>query len=215
MFATRKRVIVALTLAVGFALVSGAAYLLKIPPFKKQEESSTIRATELCDSFGNPTLAVKTLNNVLPKESTYSFQETPGSRVDQSDATYDSSCFIRGDAKIVMSARTEMMRAESPKGWINAEVLDERGNIREYESFPAGDKGMASPMRAAIFVPCTPKGQIPGGAYNLSVTVQLKQAGKSSKPESRAELTELAMGAAKFAHQNARCGLPSKLPGKP
>ncbi|WP_190138069.1 hypothetical protein [Streptomyces longispororuber] len=114
-----------------------------------------------------------------------------------------------------MSARTEMMRAEPPRGWAKAEVFDGQQNSDEYHSFPAGDKGLVSPTQAAVFVPCLADGKVPGGEYNLSVIVQLKQAVESSEDEARKKLTELTVRAAKFAHQDAGCGLPSRLPAQP
>ncbi|MFD0419427.1 hypothetical protein [Streptomyces sp. NPDC127108] len=211
MFTGQKRFIIpgASVLAIGLAL--GSAYLLDFPPF--ESSVGEIRATRLCDSFGTKKKAVSSLKSVLPRESEYSFKETPGTRVGSDGSSYTSDCFVWGDDKILLSVRTEMMRAEPPEGWIRSEVLDTAGSRRGLKGFQAGDEGVASSSRAGIFVPCVPAGQIPGGKYNLSVIVKLKQKGDSSDSEARAALRELAVGAAGFAHRDARCDLPAKLSG--
>ncbi|MFF9899721.1 hypothetical protein [Streptomyces longispororuber] len=192
-----------------------AAWLMEITPFENSARSGDIETANICESLGNHAEAAKNLRSILPEAAAYSFEETPGTRTDASKGTYTSACFARSEKKILVSARTEMMRAESPRGWATAEVFDGQGNVDEYQSFPAGDKGLASPMQAAVFVPCLPEGKVPGGRYNLSVIVQLKQAADSDEDKARKALIGLTVRAAKFAHQDAGCGLPSHLPGQP
>ncbi|MEU2560092.1 hypothetical protein ABZ626_12250 [Streptomyces longispororuber] len=196
----------------GASIILSAAYLLETGPFSRPAGTDTIKAAELCDSLGSRVNAARRLSKILPDRAVYSFQETPGRRATSGNSTYTSSCFIRDENKIVMSARTEMMRAESPQNWVQAQVVDRRRNVEQYQSFQAGEKGIASPVQAAIFVPCVSKGKVPGGAYNLSVSVHLKQAAEIDAKEAREELTGLVTGVARFAHQRAGCDLPSELP---
>ncbi|MFD9882014.1 hypothetical protein ACFWZT_11170 [Streptomyces alboflavus] len=211
MFTGQKRLIIpgASVLVIGLAI--GSAYVFDFPPF--ESSVGKIRAAQLCDSFGAKKKAASSLKSVLPHESEYSFKETPGTRVGSDGSSYTSDCFVWGDDKILLSVRTEMMRAEPPEGWIKSEVMDAPGNRRELKVFRAGDEGVASSSTAGVFVPCVSAGQIPGGKYNLSVIVKLKQKGDSSGDDARGALRELAVGAAEFAHRDARCDLLAKLPG--
>ncbi|WP_437059883.1 hypothetical protein [Streptomyces sp. enrichment culture] len=60
---------------------------------------------------------------------------------------------------------------------------------------------------AAVFVPCTSVGKIPGGQYNLSVVVHLEEAGKADDADIREGLVELAKNASAFAHGRAKCDI--------
>ncbi|MEV6316486.1 hypothetical protein [Streptomyces sp. NPDC051776] len=208
MFATRKRIIIPVAALTLVGLIAGAAYLLKIPPFAQQ---GSINANDACASLGSSQNAVSALKKVLPVDSHYSFDDTPGTRVGQEDRSYTSSCFVNGGERTILSARVQMMRAEPAEGWVRSEVLGYKTGVQDLESFAAGDKGVTTPTMAAIFVPCAPAGQIPGGAYNLSVIVELKEHGESSDTETRRGLMDLALGVSDFAHRKARCGLPAKL----
>lgn len=211
MFTGQKRFIIpgAALIAIGLAL--GSAYLLKFPPF--ESPVGHIRTADLCNSLGPKEQAASSLKSVLPRESEYSFKETPGTRIGADGSSYTSDCFVRGEDKILLSVRTEMMRAEPPEGWVRSEVLDTAGSLQGLKQFQAGDEGVASSSEAGVFVPCVSAGRIPGGKYNLSVIVKLKRKGDSSNGEALAALRELAVGAAGFAHRDARCDLPAKLPG--
>lgn len=210
MFAVQKRIMVPVATLAGIGLITATAYLLDLPPFEPQQ--GTIESSEVCDSLGLSSSAVTALRQVLPPESSYSFQETPGIRVGQNDGSYTSSCFVNGEDKIILSARTQMMLAEPSKDWVESEVLDEMGNGQDLKTFTAGERGVASPRIAAILVPCASTGEIPGGRYNLSVLVKLKESGGTNQKKARKSLIDLALGAAHFSHQKARCDLPAKLP---
>ncbi|MFG2502568.1 hypothetical protein ACGFSB_30685 [Streptomyces sp. NPDC048441] len=208
MLAARKRFIAAIASLAGVALIGATAYLLNLPPF--EQKSDTIESRDVCESMGRS--AVPALRQVLPSEASYSFEETPGTRVGDDDSSYTSACFVSAEDKIILSARTEMMLAEPSKDWVEDEVLSETRNAQDLKPFTAGAGGVASGRMAAVLVPCTPAGQIPGGSYSLSVIVKLKEIGESDQREARESLIDLAIGTAKFSQQKARCELPAKLP---
>ncbi|MFC8128017.1 hypothetical protein [Streptomyces sp. NPDC057302] len=213
MFVMQKRVLAPVATLTGVVLFAAATYLLKLPPFEVQQE--TIKSKDVCESLGPSASAASALRQVLPSEANYSFRDTPGTRVGDNDDSYTSSCFVSGEEKIILSVRTEMMLAEPSKDWIESTVLDGRGSSRKLEPFVADGTGVASPRLAAVLVPCTSAGRIPGGSYSLSVLVDLKESGESSETKAQKSLTRLALSSAKFAHEKARCDLPAKLPDAP
>ncbi|MGW6272407.1 hypothetical protein [Streptomyces sp. NPDC055060] len=206
----QKRVIVPVAALAGVGLFAAATYLLNLPPFESQQ--GTIRSADVCESLGPSSSVVPTLKQILPSEDSYSFQDTPGTRVGEEDGSYTSACFVSGEDRVILSVRTEMMISEPSKDWIENTVLGGPGSGRDLEPFTTDGKGVASPRLAAILVPCTSAGVIPGGSYSLSVLVKLKESGESSEARTRMSLAQLAVEAAKFSHDKARCDLPAKLP---
>jgi hypothetical protein len=176
------------------------------------DKHAPISASDVCKPLSNDT-SVATLKQVLPEQSDFSFDEEPeASRLpaEVSDS-YSTSCFIRGDQNLLLSVRARMMRAEPPNSWareIFAGRDDEAGRVSRFE---AGTRGVASPIRAAAFIPCAPKGKIPGGSYNSSVVVSLKKRGDVSDAQSRDGLIDLVTSFGKHAHKNAGCTLPSRI----
>ncbi|THC41808.1 hypothetical protein [Streptomyces sp. A1499] len=156
--------------------------------------------------------AVSALNGVLPERSEYSFDEDLGvSQSTEVSDSFSSSCFVRGGESTFLSARAQMMISEASGTWESAVFGDELDGTRKATPFAAGVHGIASPSKAAAFIPCVPKGQIPGGEYNLSVVVDLKKRGDSSDSQARKSLIDLTLSAADHAHRAAKCTLPSMI----
>ncbi|MFI8950815.1 hypothetical protein ACIGO6_30375 [Streptomyces sp. NPDC053750] len=205
---SRRNGYVITAVAVALAAICGAAYLLKVPPFA--EETGDIAAGAVCDSLGLASQAADALESVLPAETSYAFNDEVHLRVDDQDDSYRSYCSVSGDGDQLMSVRTEMMRDEPLKSWIDSEVA-EFASREQLTPFTANDKSAASPSVAAIFMPCASPGKIPGGQYNISVVVHLEKAGKVSDADRRATLIELATSTATYAYGKAKCDASSEL----
>ncbi|MBZ9638495.1 hypothetical protein [Streptomyces sp. PSKA30] len=204
---TRAKVRIAVGAVVTLGLLGCAAYLFEIPPF--DEQVGEIAESAVCESLGPSSKSVTALKSVLPEASSYAFDDDVTLRVDEQDDGFTSDCFVSGGGKEVMSARTQMMRADSAQNWVSGEVEQYVEDSSQLTSFDAGAKGVASSSVAAVFVPCTSAGKIPGGQYNLSVVVQLKESKGASTAQTRSGLIELAKSAASYAHAQAKCDMPS------
>ncbi|MER7227209.1 hypothetical protein [Streptomyces rubradiris] len=129
-------------------------------------------------------------------------------RIDDSDRTYETSCFVNGDGKMLLVATAEMAGYDKAEEWVE-EVVANASAPSDVTSFQAGDKAVASEKLAAIYVPCRDK----GFREHLSVVVELKQRGGATAAEGREGLISLARNAALFAHHKAKCDAPSKVTG--
>ncbi|MFI7322939.1 hypothetical protein [Streptomyces venezuelae] len=201
----RYLVLGALTLAAG--LMGGVLYLSNS---SSSDSPVTIKAADSCTSLSTQR-AVSALNEMLPERSAYSFDEEPElSQSTEASDSFSSSCFVRGGGDTLLSARAQMMIAEAPDIWEREVFEDESNDRRKSTRFTAGIRGVAYSDKAAALIPCVPKGQIPGGAYNLSVVVDLKKHGNSDDAQSRKKyLIDLTLSAADHAHRAAKCTLPS------
>ncbi|MCC9739113.1 hypothetical protein [Streptomyces sp. MNU89] len=189
----------------------GGAALLEVPPFEKRGD---IGVESVCASLGDPAETARALERLLPESPDYSFDDTVGGgSVAQGDSDYTADCFVSGDDGVLLSVRTEMILVgppgSTPEGW-EAEALGASGSD-EGESFAAGSKGVTSAGGAAVLVPCTEPGTVPGGSYSLSLVVDRKQAAREDDSGVRKGLADLAVGAARYSHEKAGCDLPSEL----
>ncbi|MEV5340581.1 hypothetical protein AB0K93_19215 [Streptomyces sp. NPDC052676] len=209
MYAARKRMSIAIGAGVVVVLLGCAAYLLKIPPF--EEQAGEITENSLCDSMGPSPQSVASLKKALPGAASYGFADDVTLRGSVQDDSYTSTCFVSGGGKELMTVRTQMMRAESARSWVDSEIKQYAGDPSRLTSFEAGERGVASPSVAAVFVPCVSRGVIPGGQYNLSVVVHLKEPGEVSAARTRSALIDLARSAATYAHSEAKCEMPSRI----
>lgn len=203
---TRRNGYVIAVVTVVLVGVLGALYLLKAPPFG--EDTGDIEASAVCDSLGQGSQSVGALRSALPEKPSYAFDDDVNLRVDEQDSSYSSDCFVSGGGDQLLSARTQMIRDEPFQNWVDSEVSQYAEGHDRLMSFSVGPKGTASPSVAAVFVPCTSPGKIPGGQYNLSVVVHLEKAGKASAADTRAGLIALAKNAATYAHTKAKCDIP-------
>lgn len=203
----RSKVLLTAGVVCSLALLVGVVYLFKLPPFDEKDE---IEASEICASLGSRSSAADALRNMLPEESSYSFDNNVKLRVDVSDTGYESSCFVSGGGEQLLVAKANLMEDESETSWtewVKGTAAND-ASAASLTPFAAGKTAAASDRFAAVFVPCTSEGKIPGGQYNLSVSVELKQAGDSSASATRKELIDLAKNAASFAHDKALCDMP-------
>ncbi|MFD4588079.1 hypothetical protein [Streptomyces sp. NPDC058434] len=215
MAATPKKVVILLAGLLAVVLCAVAAYAFGIPPFERRGQ---IKASEVCESLGGSAKVIPSLKGSLPSDPEYRFDDRLSGRdVTSESSDYTADCLVWGKDHLLLTARTEMILTEtaesSPsdiRSWATAAV-DARES--EIKNFSAGTAGVTAPRKAAILVPCASPGRIPGGAYSLSVVVDLKRQAESGDSEIRQELIDLAISAAGFSHAKAKCDLPSKLPG--
>ncbi|MFH8609967.1 hypothetical protein ACH4D5_21050 [Streptomyces sp. NPDC018029] len=202
-----KRYLVPGALAITVGLAAGIVYLASA---SQSDDSGTVRSAEACNLLQSKP-AISALNRVLPGQSAYSFDEGPvGSRSAEASDSFSTSCFVRDDDNLLLSARARMMMAEPRKTWESTVFegdVSEEGRVTRFE---AGIRGAASADKAAAFVPCVPEGEIPGGSYNLSVVVDLKQRGELTEAQARKSLIDLTVSAASHAHKAAGCTLPAR-----
>lgn len=204
---TRTKSLFAGGAALLLCLVGGVLYASGLPPF--EEEKGEIKASEVCRTLGSSSGSAAALKRVLPDKSSYAFDDAMTDlRTDDSDRTYDTSCFVNGDGKMLLAARAQILAYEKADDWVK-EVVTQFAPASSLAAFDAGDKAVTSTTAAGIYVPCRRKG--PG--EHLSVVVELKQHGSASEAELRDGLASLARNAALFAHQNAKCDAPAKVTG--
>ncbi|MGV9423724.1 hypothetical protein ACWDO7_05450 [Streptomyces sp. NPDC003656] len=204
MITTRSKAAFALGAALLVLAAAGTAYALGLPPF---EQKATIKATAVCETLGDRAGAAAALNRVLPAESSYAFDDAKTHlRTDASDDTYETSCFVNGGGKQLMSVTAEMAEYENSGTW-QQEAVGQLVSTSDLAPFNAGDKAVASASAAAIYVPCVSKGT----TRHLSVVVNLKKHGDVQGQQSRRDLINLARSAAAYAHEKAKCEAPSKV----
>ncbi|MFF9201220.1 hypothetical protein ACF1AE_05235 [Streptomyces sp. NPDC014986] len=201
---TRKKVLLVAASTLSLTIIATTLYHFSLPPFKKK---GAIRAEEVCDSLGGKTDAVSTLKAILPDKASYSFNDsTTDPRIGERDDSYASSCFVSGDGEQLLSARTEMLEYRETDSWVR-EAVEQFAPRASLESFPAGDKAVASSKVSAIYVPCTSHGV----NRHLSVIVRLKQHGEADPSELRQHLIVLTKEAASRSHEAAHCDVPSRV----
>ncbi|MFI9428182.1 hypothetical protein ACIG54_32060 [Streptomyces achromogenes] len=207
--AMRKRPLLSLAGGVvgAVGLGFGLAYACGAPPFDGGR--GEIKDAAVCKTLGGSAGAADALRKVLPGESSYSFDDqVMHRRIDDTDRTYETSCFVNGGGKMLLVATAEMVGYDKAEEWVE-DVVANASAPSEVTSFQAGDKAVASERIAAIYVPCRDEGP----REHLSVVVELKRRGGAADAEVRDGLISLARGAALFAHQQAKCDAPAKVAG--
>ncbi|MEV0779830.1 hypothetical protein [Streptomyces sp. NPDC050428] len=183
---------------------TGFTYLLGLPPFEKLGE---IKPSAVCESLGDSKKAATTLKTVLPKEPKYIFRgRVAGDKVTQGTMAFRSACAVHGEEKSLLRTQTLVMRTQP--SWANYYNV---GGDSGRESFTTGSGAFITADNTVAFqVPCANPETIPGGEYSLKVVVYRNTSEASDKM--RQGLKDLAVGAARFAHKETDCNLPSNLP---
>ncbi|WP_381793610.1 hypothetical protein [Streptomyces niveus] len=199
-----KKFLIPAAILVAVGLSATIIYTLGLPPFEKRGE---IKLSAVCQSLGDSTKAASTLETVLPKEPKYTFRgRVTGEQVTQQSSAFRTDCTAYGEEKALLSTETLVMPTQP--NWANYYNV---GGDMARESFTAGSGAfITADNTVAIQVPCAKPGTIPGGEYSLRVVVYLKTNEASEKV--RQGLKDLAVEAARFAHKETDCNLPSKLP---
>ncbi|MGA5216697.1 hypothetical protein ACPCAE_11565 [Streptomyces cinereoruber] len=207
----RRRIALSASTAVVVAgLAVGAAYVLEVPPFAGR---GVIDSENVCASAGDPGRSVPALKDALPSKAKYSFEDRyNGKNVAEGGSSYNAYCFVRGDGDLLLSTRSRMVLAAPSKEWV-AEALGEERTERS-EEFEAGALGVVDlpSLKAAVLTPCSAPGTVVGGSYSISTVVHLRSHDGANDAKVKQRLVDLAVEAARFAHRNAKCDLPSGLP---
>ncbi|WP_381567871.1 hypothetical protein [Streptomyces eurythermus] len=189
------------------ALGFGLTYACGAPPF--DEERGEIRTSAVCKTLGSSSGSADVLRKVLPGRSAYSFDDQfTHRRTDDTDRTYETSCFVNGGGRMLLVAAVETVGYDKAEEWVQ-DVVANASAPSDVTSFRAGDRAVASERIAAVYVPCRDKGP----RERLSVVVELKQRGGATGAKAREGLISLARNAAVFAHQQAKCDAPARVAG--
>lgn len=203
-----RKTLLALLMSVTVGLSITLVYLFDLPPFERQ---GPIEANEVCETLGAPEEAAKDIRNVVPSAPEYTFRNR--SNNPSLEYSYSSGCSTFADGDPALGLRAVLMGDFPVSRWVDKNL--------KYEVYPEEEK--ATPFRAAkgavhtsrsasVFVPCRAAGEIPGGQRNLSVTLIALDDPSADEKNVRQSLVNLAVSAARFAHKDAECSLPSKLP---
>ncbi|UPZ30653.1 hypothetical protein MUK60_24475 [Streptomyces sp. LRE541] len=173
------------------------------------EGRGTIRSDAVCRNIPDRQKAAKIFNSTLPRSSRYHFDETW--RRD-ADWNFKSLCGVddENDQRLFyLEAR--MASTAAWKSWAAREIPSRtKGEVRTFE---VGTKGVSAANLAAIYVPCYAHEKTSNEPYSLTVLAHSLKPLKASDNEARQTLIDLATDFARQAHKDAKCDLPSKLPG--
>ncbi|MGW6360342.1 hypothetical protein ACWFR5_35565 [Streptomyces sp. NPDC055092] len=158
---TRSKVLAAT--GVSLALILAAiAYAFKVPPFN--EKTGEIKASDACPSLGSPSSAIPALKKILPRRSSYSFNDTVTGGSNMSGLDYGASCLVTGESESpLLAARSRSMPAEPAKSWL------------KWVKTTVSEKKNQSPQ------------------YNISLTVELGRPGNASTRAGLIDLVESAV----------------------
>ncbi|MEU0270966.1 hypothetical protein [Streptomyces sp. NPDC006307] len=208
---TSKRLIFSISTLALVAVCVAISYGFGLPPFERRGE---IRASDVCEPLGNASSASRTLDAILADEREYMFYEAEhGQNVALGGSYFSVHCRVKGGDRILFHTRAELTGHKPSDDWVK-EALNTQS--AEVEKFSAGAMGVLHGGKAAILVPCSSSAKLPGGifrgSYSLSVQVELHDYDRPASQKVRQGVTDLALGAAQYAHKRAKCNLPSDLP---
>ncbi|WP_371662328.1 hypothetical protein [Streptomyces sp. NBC_00280] len=173
------------------------------------EERGDIEADDVCLHVPERQKAAKIFNSLLPRSSEYHFV---GSWSPDRDWHFMSTCFVEGESgKAIFSLSAEMGSARPWKQWAKGEIPPNSGGKVTY--FGAGLKGVSNAQVAAIWVPCYASEESTKDPWSMTVLAFAMEPLEASDKEARQTLIDLATTFARQAHKDAKCDLPSKLPG--
>ncbi|MCX4235998.1 hypothetical protein [Streptomyces ortus] len=188
---------------------SAAAALLVAYLFGAFAERGTIQANDVCQNVPDRRKVVKKLNSSLPSAADYRFGER---QVVTPDSYFKSRCNVYGDEdELLLTLAAEMGSARPWQEWVEDEVPRTSGGDRT--NFNAGVKGVSNAEVAAIWVPCYASEKGSKQPWNMTVFALVHHPLEASDKEARQTLKDLATDFARQAHKDAKCDLPSKLPG--
>jgi hypothetical protein len=169
-------------------------------------ERGTITADDVCRNLPDRQAAAGILNSVLPQAARYDFvtRSTP-----TPDWDYISNCSGTGDGKNVLNLHAKAGVAMPWRQWADHSLPPSSGK-RTY--FNSGIKGVSTADLAAIYIPCYRNEKKTKEPYNLTVFAQAPEGLESSDKEARRTLIDLATAVGRYAHEEAKCDLQSKLP---
>ncbi|MFI1413158.1 hypothetical protein ACH4Y0_25050 [Streptomyces sp. NPDC020707] len=192
----------------GAAGVAAIALLLSYL-FGAFEKRGDIHSADVCRNVPNRQKVSETFNSVLPQATTYEFEED---QVLTPDSYFKSRCDVNGDDDALLLTLNAKMGSDRPwREWADREIPPNSGGDRTY--FNVGVKGVSNAEVAAIWVPCYASEKGSKQPWNMTVFALVHHPLEASDKEARQTLKDLATDFARQAHKDAKCDLPSKLPG--
>ncbi|WP_432091252.1 hypothetical protein [Streptomyces sp. NRRL F-5630] len=167
-----------------------------------------IAASDVCSNVPERARTAEALRSVLPKESSYSFEET---LLPRKNDHFTSLCTVYGGEDKALLRFRALPRDGVPwdAWWSHALFGLKREGLEPYS---AGERAWAGSRAVVIGVPCW-TAKAPGEAVrDLAVSVQASEPLDTGSEKAREVLTALAVGFARQAHKDARCEVPSRLP---
>ncbi|MEU0176902.1 hypothetical protein ABZ178_26660 [Streptomyces massasporeus] len=171
------------------------------------EGRGTVKADDVCRQLPDQQAAADIFNSILPQAASYEFVTGPSAKADWH---YNSDCFAKGDGENLLILHANAVSTVSWRRWADHELPPIEGKV---EDFSSGVKGISADNLAAIYVPCYSREQVSKEPYSLTVYAEAPQGLEGSKEEGRQALIELATTVGRYAHEEAKCDLPAKLPG--
>lgn len=173
------------------------------------EKRADIRANDVCQNVPDRQKATEIFNSSLPQATSYHFSER---QVLTPDSYFKSRCNVNGDDDDLLLTLTAKMGSARPwREWAEDEIPPNSGGNPTY--FDAGVKGVSHTELAAIWVPCYSSESASKQPWNMTVFALAHKHLEASDDEARQKLIDLATDFARQAHKDAKCDLPSKLPG--
>ncbi|MFJ3778451.1 hypothetical protein ACIPX0_42905 [Streptomyces sp. NPDC090075] len=187
----------------GAVVVAGllAAYLAGA--FDRRGE---IRADDVCSNLDDREKAATKFSSVLPDATKYDFSTGMSG---QPGWHYNINCFAKGDGKTLLVLNANAVSTVSWQKWVEHELPPTKGKVTYFSS---GLKGISATNIAAIYVPCYASEQNSQLPYSLTVYAQAPKGLRGSEEKERQTLIDLATTFGRYAHKDAKCDLPSKLP---
>ncbi|MPY30726.1 hypothetical protein FNH09_05170 [Streptomyces adustus] len=161
----------------------------------------------MCQNLPDRRAAADTFKSVLPQAAQYDFVMTSTPDPDES---YSGTCSAIGDdSQHLLNLHADMGVAMSWEQWAEQELPPTTGKVTY---FSAGIKGVSTSDLAAIYVPCYSSETNTKQPHNLTIFAHALKSLKGSDSEVRQELIRLAESFGRYAHREAKCDLPSRLP---
>ncbi|MDT0423623.1 hypothetical protein [Streptomyces evansiae] len=204
----RRRSVLVLVWGGVLAVIAGAGFGIAAWQGVFAEERGDIAASDVCSNVPDRAKTAEALRSVLPKESTYSFEET---LLPRKNDHFTSLCTVYGnDDKALLRLRA-LPRGGVPwdEWWSHALFGLKRDGLEPYQ---AGERAWVGSRAVVIGVPCWPA-EAPGEAVrDLAVSVRASEPLDTGSGNARRVLLTLATDFARQAHMDARCDLPARLP---
>jgi hypothetical protein len=197
------------TLIFGAVAATAAIGLFIAYCFGAFEKRGDVQADDICLHVPDRQRTAEIFNSVLPRASEYHFVENWSP---DRDWHFMSTCVVEGNGeKAIFSLSAEMGSARPWQQWAKTEIPPNSGGKVTY--FDAGLKGASNAEVAAIWVPCYASEESSKDPWSMTVLALALEPLEASDKEARKTLIDLATVFARQAHKDAKCDLPSKLPG--
>ncbi|MFJ4439626.1 hypothetical protein [Streptomyces sp. NPDC088923] len=172
-----------------------------------------ITAEDVCRQVPERNKAVKTLREILPEGSVYTFEESGGPRA---DPRFHYFCFVKGEGgQFLMTLDVVPLSVDNDwKEWEYAAIdAVDPLYMKSLSPFPAGKYAVANSRVAAVADPCFYyTDRMDKTRYYMSTVVKARKPLDAADDKARQDLIQLAVNLGRKMHADARCEVPSQLP---